>query len=131
MYGLGEHPILGVMNYQGREGPQGSQADLPHFTPLQTESRRGESGFLHLPCCKCSFCGKKWARSTFLFFIIAQEHFQAFFLIAPSNEISIPQIFGYLLYTIGLFIHYIHTKSNIFWTPKNQYLPPWGRYYPC
>lgn len=67
----------------------------------------------------------------FLFFIIAQEPFQTFFLITPSNEISIPQIFGYLLYTIDLFICYIHTKSNIVWIPKNQYLPPWGRYCPC
>ena len=36
---LGEYVCVGLVStHQGREGPQGSQADLPHFTPLQTEN---------------------------------------------------------------------------------------------
>ena len=52
----------------------------------------------------------------FLFFIIAQEPFQAFFLIAPSNEISIPQIFGSLLYTIRS-----HRSVYMLYTYKEQH----------
>lgn len=62
----------------------------------------------------------------------SKEIFTLFFIITIPHEILIPQMYCISVYVLWPFREpRTIVISNIFLSPKNQFLPPWGKEHPC